>query len=272
MLKIDTEIFNKIKHTKNAKTWVNEANFALEHITSPIKQLPNNSNVLEIGSGSGILLSFLKKSFPNINFIGIEPLGDDFITLKDFHQNLLNLEDSLIITSFENFSSSQKFDFIFLINVFEHLDNWKDFYKFLNSRLSDRGKCLILCPNYSFPFETHFNIPILITKKMTYKLFKKYIDNFERENNAFGLWNSLNFITYARLIKFSKINNLQVFTHNDITVNLVNRLDYDSEFKSRNPLLGSIAKILRAIGVLNLIKLKIFRYIDPYIKVELSKK
>ena len=271
MHKIDKEIINKIRHIPNSSTWINEANFAIENIFSSINDLPKNAEVLEIGSGSGILLSYLKKNFPEINFTGIEPLGDDFITLKQFHKNLTDIDGNLVVTSFENYSTKKKFDYIFLINVFEHLDNWKEFYSFVNDKLNENGKCLILCPNYAFPFETHFNIPIIITKKITYKVFKSYIDNYEQKNNAHGLWNSLNFITFGKLSKFAKINNLKLIAHNDITVNLVKRLDYDAEFESRNPFLGKVAKFLKAIGVLNIIKLQFFRYIDPYIKVELSK-
>ena len=271
MLRIDNETIEKVKEIKNSQIWINEAEYALSNISLKLQQLSDNSNILEVGSGSGILLSFLKKTYPNLNFTGIEPLGADFITLQSFHTKLKNIGKNLSITSFENYKSDKRYEFIFLVNVFEHLDNWKDFFEFVNKYLKDNGTCLILCPNYAFPYETHFNIPILFNKKITYKFYKNYIDNFEETNNAHGLWNSLNFITYSKLIRFSKSNNLKLKAYNDISLNLVKRLDYDKEFNLRNPLLGKIAKLLKFIRVLNIIKFSLFRYIDPYIKVELSK-
>ena len=272
MFRIDNEIREKVSEIKNSQVWINEAEYALENITPKLQLLTDGSHILEVGSGSGILLSYLKKTYPNLNFTGIEPLGDDFITLESFHNNLINISENLSITSFENYESDERYDFIFLINVFEHLDNWEDFFQFINKYLKDNGSCLILCPNYAFPYETHFNIPILFNKEITYKFYKKYIDHFEETNNAHGLWSSLNFITYSKLNRYSKKNNLKVKAFNDISLNLVKRLDYDEEFNSRNPLLGKIAKFLKFIGVLNLIKFNLFRYIDPYIKVELTKR
>ena len=60
--------------------------------------------------------------------------------------------------------------------------------------LTPSGKLIILCPNYGFPFESHFSIPIIFNKKLTALIFKKRIEIFEKINACEGLWDSLNFV------------------------------------------------------------------------------
>ena len=67
----------------------------------------------------------------------------------------------------------KKYDIIYSVNVFEHLSNWKLYLKKTNEWLNPEGLNIILCPNYSFPYESHFKIPIIINKKLTYSIFKK---------------------------------------------------------------------------------------------------
>jgi 2-polyprenyl-3-methyl-5-hydroxy-6-metoxy-1,4-benzoquinol methylase len=52
--------------------------------------------------------------------------------------------------------AQKKFDLIYLVKVFEHLPVWRDFLAFIERNLEPGGVCLILCPKYSFPYESHF--------------------------------------------------------------------------------------------------------------------
>ena len=49
-----------------------------------------------------------------------------------------------------------------------------------------------MCPNYDFPYEPHFVIPIIINKKFTKFFFKNKINNHEKKTNEIGLWEGLN--------------------------------------------------------------------------------
>ena len=41
-----------------------------------------------------------------------------------------------------------------------------------------------------FPVESHFKLPILVNKDITYRVFSKSIHKFEVKNDVVGLWNS----------------------------------------------------------------------------------
>ena len=61
--------------TPNYKIWINEAKFGYAKIEEYCKNVKENGNVLEIGSGIGILLSMLSERYPQLNFECIEPFG-----------------------------------------------------------------------------------------------------------------------------------------------------------------------------------------------------
>ena len=63
----------------NAEVWIAEAKFGFRHVKEKIKELPNSSSILEVGCGSGILLSMLTEEFPQNSYEGIEPLNDSFL-------------------------------------------------------------------------------------------------------------------------------------------------------------------------------------------------
>ena len=64
--KIETSIFLKKLRSlkiKNSDIWINEALFGFHHIKEYCKKLEGNNKVLEIGSGSGMLLNLLSLTF-----------------------------------------------------------------------------------------------------------------------------------------------------------------------------------------------------------------
>ena len=63
-----------------------------------------------------------------------------------------------------------------------------------NKILNKDGINIILCPNYDFPYESHYIIPIIINKKITKFFFKNYIEKKEMQTNYKGCWEGLNFI------------------------------------------------------------------------------
>ena len=76
-----------------------------------------------------------------------------------------------------------------------------DFLRFVKEHLKENGKCVILCPNYSFPYESHFGVPVIFSKSLTFNIFQRYIKKFEQDNSSNGLWSSLNFVKLKQVIK-----------------------------------------------------------------------
>jgi SAM-dependent methyltransferase len=276
-IKNDNSIFlKKLRSlkTKNSDIWINEALFGFYHIKEYCKKLEGNNKVLEIGSGSGILLNLLSENFKDIIFEGIEPFGEGFSSLN--YLNSFSRENGVSIKNigYEELSSNNKYDLIFCINVFEHLNDWRNFLEKISFLLNGNGKLIVLCPNYGFPYESHFRIPVLFNKKITFFFFKKFIRKFENKNDCLGLWESLNFVKKRDVIDYLKDSiyskSLAMKDNLSILDFMVNRITSDREFRKRQRIIGTIAIALKGIGILNIFKL--FPNFIPYMKLEFSRK
>ena len=232
----------------------------------------NVSSVLEIGSGTGILLNELKENFPDIQFSGIDPNISGFHNLKTIISKLN--EDGYNIkvesTGVEKYSSDKKFDLIFSINVFEHVEDQIQYLLKTHELLNKNGLNVILCPNYDFPYEPHFVIPIIINKKITKFIFNSKIKNFEKKENEHGLWDGLSFLGRKKIEKILKNNNYTYFLDDTIKARMLNRLNSDKAFKKRQGIAGTLAKISRFLMIDKLI-FNIFRVPFPYMKLIIKK-
>ncbi|MBF0195448.1 MAG: methyltransferase domain-containing protein [Magnetococcales bacterium] len=156
------------------KEYSEEAKFGMKYVEPFLLNLNDCSHVLEVGSGPCILISQLSMLHKNINFQAIEPMGPGFYMFDSLIQkaqkdNLFKLYPS----GYETFESEIKFDLIYLINSFEHLPDFQHCIHFLKDNLAANGRCIILCPNYSFPYEPHFQLPVIISSKITHYIFRK---------------------------------------------------------------------------------------------------
>ena len=248
--------------------WIGDAKFGFDQI---YKYFDNSKrqDVLEIGCGIGILLNTIKGNFPNLTLEGIEPYKAGFDRLK-IAKETFSEKIKINIIKFENFKPKKKYDIIYSVNVFEHLNNWKQYLEKTRTWLKPEGTNIILCPNYSFPYESHFKIPILFNKKITYFFYKKKINLFEKEKKSLGLWNSLNFVTMRNIKLYCKNNSMNFKYCNSIFYNIVQRLDEDREFQKRQNFVGACAKFLKKLGFLKLFNKKLFYFFHPYMKIEIT--
>jgi len=71
-------IVNTIKDLEIPKSglWISEAEFGFKNIKEYCQNLEIESSVLEVGCGSGILLSMFSEEFCHLNFEGIEPYSE----------------------------------------------------------------------------------------------------------------------------------------------------------------------------------------------------
>lgn len=257
---------------KKLSTLEDEADFGFEQIGPFLSRLQKGDNVLEVGCGPGILLDKISFQYPELNFFGVEPGGEGFrfiIELLESFDKRTNVK--LLRKGYEDLKVEVKFDFIFLVNVFEHLPNWKHFLDFVKLALSPQGTCLILCPNYHFPYEPHFNLPVIINKFVTYRLFSPLIKKFEQENEYVGLWKSLNFVKLREILDHCSKSELRVKQDLNIVSDLLIRFYKDDEFRARQSFVGISALVIKKTGLLGLlIKFRFFRDKLPYLKLEIS--
>ena len=250
--------------------WVNEALFGYGQIIEHIENLDHRSSILEVGCGSGILLSMFSSRFKKLYFQGIEPFGDGFSSISKLNQFIKKQGVNILNVGYEDFKPKKKYDLIYCVNVFEHLKDWKFFIQSIELWLKKNGRLIILCPNYGFPYESHFGIPVIFNKKTTYLLFRSHIDRYEVNNSVKGLWHSLNFVTKKKLVNFVKKNSSLVLIDDmSIMDTMLNRLTDDIEFSRRHKILGRTAIFFLKIGFFNILYL--FPNKMPYMKIQIIK-
>lgn len=253
--------------------WQAEAEFGFMHVAPYCSSLTAKANVLEVGSGSGILLAKLQKKFPNKFFQGLEPFSSGFSSLHELEKNYNNLGLKVHRVNYENFKTSEKFDLIFCINVFEHLNDWRDFLSWSAKKLKKNGILLVLCPNYDFPYESHFHLPIVFNKFITSFLFKAKIEKFEQFHDVKGLWRSLNFVRKSEVKNFLKLNcselKFELSDKTEILRQMIDRLFDDVEFRNRHIIMGNLSVFLKKTKLLEVFFL--FPRFLPYMKLEFQK-
>jgi len=174
---------------------------------------------------------------------------------------------------YEDFpAEGNQWDVIFLVNVLEHLPDWRDFVGFVARHLAPGGRCIVLCPNYSFPYESHFGLPIIATKSLTRRVFAKQIAQFELERDYGGLYDSLNFVKLRQVRPVVRAHGLGLVVQTDIIREMVDRLDTDPAFAKRQKALSGAARLLKRTGLLRAaLRMPLLQNVLPYMKLELTK-
>jgi len=250
-----------------------EAEFGIRQVAPYLDGLPSGARVLEVGSGPCIALSALAARYPDLRFEGIEPMGSGFALFEDFiaEVNAGAPPFTLFKGGFEAFPRTADRDLIFLVNVFEHLPDWREFLGFVRESLSPDGRCIVLCPNYGFPYESHFALPVLGTKTLTRTVFGKRIEAFERAHGWEGLYDSLNFVKLRHVRRAAVRAGLELAVHPEIVLQMVDRLETDPEFARRQRAVAGLARLARRSGALDrLVRWRIVQNVMPYMKLELA--
>ena len=96
--------------------------FVYEEISKIIEENKINK-VLEVGSGTGIVLKELKDRYKDIEFVGLDPNQSGFHKHESVSKKLKQIDSAINIikTSINNYDSEKKYDLIFSFNVFEHV-------------------------------------------------------------------------------------------------------------------------------------------------------
>jgi SAM-dependent methyltransferase len=253
-----------------------EADFGLREIEGLVAALPAGSRVLDVGAGTGYLLARLAITYPTLEFTGVEPIGEGFSQfsqaldlIDDAHANItINREP---IEDFKLPTGHGGYDLIYSVNVFEHLDDWQAGLDNSVSLLSPSGELVVLCPNYSFPYEPHFSIPVLGSASLTKRIFARKIRAVEEQEDCAGLWASLNFITVPAFARYAKSKGYVVDFDREIMARMLARLDDDKEFAKRQSGLAPFASALNRLGAGRLLSV-LPAATSPYLKAIIRRK
>ncbi|SDY41898.1 Cyclopropane fatty-acyl-phospholipid synthase [Jannaschia faecimaris] len=247
-----------------------EADFALSEISDHIDALPAGARVLEIGCGTGFLLARLLELRPDLQLVGLEPIGGGFASFEQTLDRITTAFPSLTIHRIpvEDFGSSPDvaaFDFVFSLNVFEHLQDWRRAVNRVAALLAPQGQMLVLCPNYLVPYEPHFGIPTLYSADLAKKVFARRIAQVEQVTNSAGLWESINFISVPAFRRHCRAMTLDVTFERGMLAKMLDRLGTDPEFAARQAGIAGIARLFRALGGIWLSR-RLPPDLDPYMK------
>jgi SAM-dependent methyltransferase len=172
------------------------------------KLLPNKKlcqlKILEIGSGSGMQIAYLRKK--GIKSFGIEPDSNSFKASQ------LLLKENKILPSIIKKGYGEKlphknssFDLVISYQVLEHTKSPFKVFQESKRVLKNNGKIYFAFPNYHSFWEGHYAIPWFpyFNKKLA-KIYVKILG----KNPAFI--DSLNFITVKKIKNICKKLNLEI--------------------------------------------------------------
>jgi 2-polyprenyl-3-methyl-5-hydroxy-6-metoxy-1,4-benzoquinol methylase len=194
--------------------------------------------VLEVGAGFGIASIIL--AMLGFDVVASEPGGIGFERNKTFLNNIAQ-EFDIDLTTIDataeeiDFHVLGKFDLIFSNNVLEHVQDPIGALDNLLTGLNPSGSMIHLCPNYSFPFEPHFGIPLI---PFFPHLTRKFLPNSVTTS---GLWKSLNWVKYPMIKRWIKKCGLNAHFRKNLMITESSRFIHDDRFTQRHP---SLAKLM----------------------------
>jgi 2-polyprenyl-3-methyl-5-hydroxy-6-metoxy-1,4-benzoquinol methylase len=243
------------------ETYANEAKFGYFLIQNDIVKLPQkNAALLEIGAGSLILSCYLTKLGYTVT--ALEPVGEGFSHFDVLRSIILESAKSYGgLPSLQEYQAEQLevvdcYDYAFSINVMEHVKNVEAVIENVMKALHDNGSYRFICPNYHFPYEPHFDIPIIFSKTLTERLLKNRIFNNATIPDAQGTWLSLNWISVSTIEKWiTKHSNYKARFNRELFAIMILRAVSDPIFAARrSPWLRMFLNVLVNLGVYRVLK------------------
>ena len=226
------------------RTYIDEAEFFLELLEDDLAMLPEGSQVVELGSGCG-LLSMLVAS-RGFRVTAFEP------ALSGFHEmGFLRriVEASWVgtppavrwvedVARAQNGGAGPRAAFAYSFNVLEHVEDAQEFVHGALAHLDSHGKFRIVFPNYIYPYESHFNMPTLFNKRLTELVLGKLIlkqgmKDAEARLDPLALWAGLSWPTGGGIVRALKPLNVDLTFSRSATHAYLDRALTDTGFQTR---------------------------------------
>ena len=234
--------------TDPLRTYISEAKFFRNIVAPDVANLISGSYVIEVGSGIGLLSLHLASL--GFEVTAFEPQSSGFNQMNAMRSLISeNWKPSAPQVEFREASLNQTTqleklaDYIFAINVIEHVHNFEELITHAVKAKTPEATMRIVCPNYSIPYEPHFNIPIIFTKRITKFIFGHKIHNSKIPDSD-EFWGDLSWPTQKKLKKILKSKGWNVEFSRDATHEYLNRAVSDSDFIVRKGrIIGSLFKL-----------------------------
>jgi len=230
--------------------YINEARYALGRIR---EHLFPSCRVLEVGAGLGLLSLFLASR----GFLVVANNVDEntFLSMGRLRQWVMSQYPDVtlpfVMGKIESLDCplESKFDFLFSLNVLEHVQNVKAAFVAMSAMLKPSGCMWHSCPNYSFPYEPHLATLLLpFFPEKTAHFFPKLA------KRKFGVWKTLNFITASELVRIADQLDLSLMFNQKVFYEHLLRLKTDPFFRGRHVFLYYVVRCLASMRVLTLFR------------------
>lgn len=240
--------------------YANEALFGLSVIEAEFNALQPGSLIMEVGAGMLLLSGYLASK--GMDVYALEPIAGGFSHFRELqnavlkHYEKIGLKLNLIESPIESFSDTECFDYVYSINVFEHISDVERGLSNAYLSLKTGGTLRVYCPNYHFPYEPHFNIPTLFNKRLTETVFKSSIMKSSQMNEAQETWAALNWINVSQVRRlFRKRFGTEPIFNRLAMYQIVSRVLSDPQFTARRSRwVFTVLQMLNQVGVLQLFK------------------
>ena len=230
---------------------VNEARFGLSRVLRVLPSVdPSSVRILEVGAGSCMLSAYLASK--RLHVTAVEPLGPEFDLFLELQRRVLefcqgaDIGLKLVRAAGEELNLPGQFDVAFTINALEHMRDPLRTIDNMYDSLKPGGIALVHCPNYTIPFEVHFNV-LLVTrsKPINQWLYRSRISRYPK------VWDELNFVRYVDLRRHLAKRRADFSFDQSVMRELVVRLMDDPIFALRMPaVVRAIGAMLRHTGLL----------------------
>ncbi len=129
------------------------------------------------------------------------------------------------------------------VNVLEHVADPAALVEQVVGALGPGGTYRVVCPNYTVPYEPHFNIPTLWSKPLTGRVFARRIDAAEMHDPR-GLWDELSWPTQRDLARELRVRGVRVdFTRHATHAYLERAVGDPAVAARKGPLLAGAVRV-----------------------------
>ena len=119
--------------------------------------------------------------------------------------------------------------YMYAINVIEHVPEYDQLIVNALRLKSELATLRLICPNYAIPYEPHLEIPIILTKNLTRRIFKKRISKSTIPNPE-DFWKDLSWPSQRKLEKLLKEMGVVAEFSREATYHYVRRALNDTKF------------------------------------------